>query len=132
VQATTSQRPGALAIFLMYWLPVLLYITVIIALSSRPNLASPFHFYSGDKLAHVMEYFVLGWIIVRALRHTFFSRSVLVAVLIAIALGVTVGAGDELFQAHIPGRQSSPWDLLADFMGVALAQVTYLIFTREA
>jgi hypothetical protein len=126
-----TSRPGVLRFFFTYWLPVLLYITLIIGLSSRPNLASPFHFFNGDKLAHVMEYFVLGWLMVRALRHSFFSRSVLAAVLLAITLGVMVGAGDEWFQSFIPGRDSSARDLLADFLGIALAQITYLMFTRE-
>ena len=53
------------------------------------------------------------------------------AALLALSFGILVGTGDEYFQSFVPGRQSSPFDLLADTVGLILAQLVYLAFTRE-
>ena len=55
----------------------------------------------------------------------------LVAALLALSFGILVGTGDEYFQSFVPGRQSSPFDLLADTVGLIVAQLVYLAFTRE-
>ncbi len=118
-------------LFLRYWLPVLLYVTMVIAISAQPYLVPPVEFRFADKAVHVCEYFVLGVLIVRALRATMRLHLPLAAALIALSLGIVVGTGDEYLQAFVPGRQSSALDLLADTVGLALAQLVYLAFTRE-
>ena len=130
-------------LFTLYWLPVLLYVTMMLALSSRPYLTPPFEFKFGDKVLHVLEYFVLGILFVRALRATMRIPLPLVAALAALAFdalsgfawlvifGIVVGTGEEYLQSFVPGRVSSPFDLLADTVGLALAQIVYLAFTRE-
>lgn len=117
--------------FVHYWLPVLGYVGVIIALSAQPNLKPPLVYYNGDKVAHVLEYFGLGFLIARAIRHTLRLRDVLKPVLLALLLGTAIGAGDEIFQRMIPGRDSSVYDLLADCIGLVIAQVAYLTFARD-
>ena len=117
-------------LFLLYWLPVLIYVTVIIVLSAQPYLTPPLEFPNSDKLMHVLEYFGLGILAVRALRATMRISLPLVAALIALSFGIVVGTGDEYLQSFIPGRVSSPFDLLADTIGMMLAQLVYLAFTR--
>ena len=117
-------------LFALYWLPVLLYVTMIIVISAQPYLTPPLEFRYGDKVCHVLEYFGLGALIARALRATMRLHLPLVAALIALALGIVVGTGDEYFQSFVPGRQSSALDLLADTIGFAVAQLVYLAFTR--
>jgi VanZ family protein len=118
-------------LFLLYWLPVLVYLTVIIVVSAQPYLTPPLEFANADKLMHALEYFGLGILVVRALRATMRISLPLVAALLALAFGIAVGTGDEYFQSFIPGRTSSPFDLLADTVGSALAQLVYLAFARE-
>jgi VanZ family protein len=118
-------------LFMGFWLPVLLYVTVIFALSSQAYLPSPIHFTYGDKLAHVAEYLVLGLLLVRALRATLRVSRPLFAAMIAIGFVVLVGASDEFFQSFIPGRQSDIFDLLADVLGGAIAQLVYVTFVRR-
>jgi VanZ family protein len=134
VEAPATAREGTRSLFvtiLAYWMPVLLYITLIVVLSAQPNLVPPFQFRNADKLIHVGEYFVLGVLLARASHASFRAQDLLVPALFALAIGVAVGAGDEVFQSFIPGRDSSPLDWLADSFGVALAQFAYLTFGRS-
>jgi VanZ family protein len=117
--------------FLLYWLPVLAYITVIITLSAQPYLEPPIKFQNADKFYHVLEYFGLGVLVARAIRATMRLSLPLFAALIALSIGIVVGTGDEYFQSFIPGRQSSAFDLLADTIGLLVAQLVYLVFARE-
>ncbi|HET7226635.1 MAG TPA: VanZ family protein [Candidatus Eisenbacteria bacterium] len=115
----------------MDWLPVLLYVTVIITVSSQPNLQVPLQFTNADKLFHAAEYFGLGVLLARALRRSLPTRRVVVAAIAALAIGVLVGASDEFYQSFVPGRDSSVYDLLADTMGCAVAQFAFLWFAGE-
>ena len=125
------QERRIFSLFLLYWLPVLLYLTVILVLSAQPYLSPPFEFPNSDKVMHVLEYFGLGVLVVRALRATMRITLPLVAALLALSFGILVGTGDEYFQSFVPGRQSSPFDLLADTVGLIVAQLVYLAITRE-
>lgn len=129
-----TRRPPPLrffTLFMRYWLPVLIYITGIIALSSRENLQPPVQFFLSDKVYHLFEYLVLGVLLVRALRASFRIAQPLVGALIAISIGIVIGTGDELFQSTIPGRETSGFDLLADTAGVTLAQLIVLVLKRD-
>ncbi len=105
------------------WLPVLVLEALVLFLSSRSHVPLPRTIPYLDKAAHFVEYALLGWLLRRAfvmtLRH---DRGATAA---AIVLAAVLGAGDELFQSTVAGRDSSPWDWLADswgaIVGVALA-----------
>ena len=125
------QVPRFFALFMLYWLPVLLYLTVIVVASAQPYLTPPFEFPESDKLMHMIEYFGLGFLVVRALRSTMRIGLPLVAALLALSFGIVVGTGDEYLQSFVPGRVASPFDLLADTVGLTLAQLVYLALTRE-
>ena len=128
------QRPPerrVFVLFLRYWLPVLAYLTVMLVASAQPYLKPPFEFRNSDKIWHVVEYFGLGLLAVRALRATFRLTLPLAAALCALSIGIVVGAGEEYLQSFVPGRVSSALDLLADAGGLVLAQLVYLAFTRE-
>jgi VanZ family protein len=105
-----------------YWLPVLVYLTVIFSLSAQPNLKPPMPFRNSDKSWHLLEYGGLGLLLGRALRAGMTSGAALAAAGAALATGALIGAGDEIFQRSIPGRQSSAADWAADAAGVTLAQ----------
>lgn len=125
------RRQSARHILIAFWLPVLFYVCLIFALSSQPNLKPPMDFKYSDKLAHTIEYGILGLLLARAVRATAQLEWPLTAALLALSLGMIVGISDEVFQSLIPGRDSSAFDFLADTSGLALAQLIYLAFTRD-
>lgn len=109
-------------LLLRYWLPVVLYVALIFTVSAQPHLHAPVEFKSSDKIYHCLEYGVLGWLLARAFAATRTWVRLVVPALIAIAIGVTIAASDELFQSTVPGRESSALDAAADTIGFAAAQ----------
>ena len=114
-----------------YWLPVLLYVILIFTLSSIPRLAPPFHFPNSDKMVHLMEYAILGLLLTRALRTIPPLNPVMTAGLLALATGSTIGALDEIYQRGTPGRESSPFDWMADTLGLTLTFLLYVWYQRR-
>lgn len=114
-----------------YWLPVLVYLTVIFSLSAQPNLRPPLQFRDSDKLFHLLEYGGLGFLLTRALRARLGVHPAITVAGAALALGALVGAADETFQRTIPGREPSVLDWAADTAGVALAQGVILWLARS-
>jgi VanZ family protein len=124
-------RRGFFPQFMRYWLPVLVYLTVIFSLSAQPNLKPPMSFQNSDKFWHVLEYGGLGLLLGRALRAGMSGRSALLAAGVALAVGSMIGASDEVFQRGVPGRDSSVSDWAADTVAVALAQGALLWLARD-
>lgn len=124
-------RRSPLQLFLWFWLPVLLYVSVIFGLSAQPNLQPPLHFDKADKFFHMLEYGGLGFLMARALRASARMRNALMVSLIVLSVGAVIATSDEAFQRLIPGRDSSLFDGLADFTGLLFAQLIYLYFTHD-
>jgi len=110
--------------FLRYWLPVLAYIGLIFSLSSLHGDQVPSGFPYMDKMAHMLEYSLLGLLVGRAIRFTMGGAGPRgLAALLAISFGALVGLLDELYQARVPGRMSDAGDWLTDVTAVTLAVV---------
>jgi VanZ family protein len=118
-------------LFVRYWLPALAYVTLVLVIGAQPGLRPPLTFENGDKVMHLLEYGPLGFLFARALRATLRVPIPIVASIMAVALGIMVGASDETIQRFTPGRQSSIYDVAADTVGLSLAQVIYLGATRK-
>lgn len=128
--------PGALS----RWLPVVSWAAVISLLSSDPFSgehsggillpllsailpgASPDTLHAvhaaARKLAHVVEYAVLGVLVFRALERP--SRSPLQLAWVSLLLCFAFATADELHQSFVPSRVGSPWDVALDTAGAAL------------
>jgi VanZ family protein len=81
------------------------------------------------KTAHFTEYFVFGFLLLRAIRgqdRGWRTRWAIVA--LAIAAGYS--ALDEFHQWFVPSRTASPWDSLLDTSGAAIAQVFVWLWFR--
>jgi hypothetical protein len=105
------------------WLFVAAYVALIFILSAQPGLSIPGSWQYRDKVAHIIEYGLLGMLVWAAARATWpTQKPVNRAVLVLLAVSA-LGAGDEMFQAGIPGRESSAYDWLADTTGALLAQL---------
>lgn len=117
--------------FAVTWLPVIVYVLTIFALSAQPNLRSPLHYQNSDKLMHLLEYGGLGLLLVRAFWATRPYRSARTVVLVTIGVGMVVAGLDEKFQSFIAGRDSSVFDWLADSCGLCLAQLIHLAMVKD-
>ena len=94
------------------WLPVVLWAALIFALSSIPHLGTSLGVWDTilRKGAHVVEYAILGALLLRALgRET-----------PAFLLGVAYAITDEFHQHFVAGRHASPVDVAIDSTGVLL------------
>lgn len=110
-----------------FYLPPFLWGGIIFWNSSLPHVHVPkFGFQSADKLAHAVVYFILGYLIIRAVtagsRNTIQWKSGLLLMLI----GIFYGASDEFHQLFVPGRSADLLDWVADILGVVLGHLTFL------
>ncbi len=109
-----------------YVLPLLFYMLIIFSLSSiskYPDVCS--WFLSLDKLIHAIEYYLLGYLIMRLLMMSSTRAFSWIPALMTISLGFIFAASDEWHQSFVPGRDMSVFDLFADILGVSLAVFTY-------
>jgi VanZ family protein len=98
------------------WIPVVVWMALIFALSAQPHLPSPpSPFWSKvlEKGGHTLEYAVLGALIWPALG----GRMPMLAWVLAVAYAVS----DEYHQSFVPGRHPDAMDALFDATGAALA-----------
>ena len=117
--------------FAWTWLPILVYVALIFTLSSQKDLAPPFHFSEGDKLAHTLEYGGLGMLLARGIRKRTRLKGPLAGGLAAVLVGFLIAAADEVWQSHVPGRNSNVLDWFADANGLVLAQLAFLAIRQE-
>ncbi len=101
-----------------FWGPVVLYMGLVFWSSSRarPDVLSS----APDYLLHGTEYAGLAVLSVRALAKRLFSGLKAAHVAGGIAIAVLYGMSDEWHQLHVPGRDGSVVDVLADLVGAAL------------
>ena len=117
--------------FAVTWLPVIVYVAIIFALSAQPNLSPPFRYQNSDKLMHLLEYGGLGLLLARALWATRPHRTALFVTVLTLLIGMTVAGVDEKFQSFITGRDSSVFDWIADSCGLCLSQLLHLILVKD-
>jgi len=78
-----------------------------------------------DKILHLAEYYILGYLLMRAFATSGVPVLAASPVAAAILAGSAYGLSDEVHQAFVPGRVASLMDFLFDAAGVALAALTY-------
>ena len=101
---------------------LLVYMALILTLSSLPGDSIPKSWLLNfDKLIHLIEYFILGILLMKSM--TSVSTNRLLAV---IPVGIIFGIMDEYLQSFISGRFSSGWDVLADTIGVIIGSLLVL------
>lgn len=104
--------------FRYYTLPLILWLVIMIVLSSMPGSSVPkISIIQWDKIAHFIEYVVFAFLLGRFLyfrKELNSGRVILFVVLIC----TTYAVGDELHQYLIPDRDCSLLDFLADILGV--------------
>ncbi len=111
--------------FLALWLPVLLWMAIIFALSSMPktmvpNIRIPY----ADKAAHFFEFLILGALLIRAFLH-YFHNSLWRAMIPAIVIAFLYAFSDEFHQSFVPGRTADIFDLMVDVTASVIGTAIY-------
>ena len=118
--------------FVRYQLPVLVWMVAIFGLSTIPRfpqIQSPIGL---DKIAHIVLWFVLCWLAMRAFQNQekyplFRTYALGAAVLLSIGYGVL----DEIHQLYVPGRWADPYDAIADAVGALLFAGGHWVLQRR-
>lgn len=100
-----------------YWLPAVLYASLIFYISSIPSSKIP-PFVIDMSIIHIPEYFILSYLIFRALSKEKITgwHAFALAILISTLYGIT----DEAHQVFVPGRYFSIFDMIFNFIGSSL------------
>lgn len=112
---------GTMNRFMKSHLPTILYVALIIFLSSIPSDKQPeLDILKFDKVIHLVEYGIFAWLVYRStLQLLSDSRKKLTAILSFLFI-VGVAFFDETFQGYIPGRTNDIFDSMADILGGAI------------
>ncbi|HUU26870.1 MAG TPA: VanZ family protein [archaeon] len=125
-----ENRPPEKKLRAAHWLPVIVWMGLIFTASSFQLRFPPsgiFRFQ--DKLAHLFEFGVLGFLLARAAHLDFpGSRAHYWACIIGAAL---YGGFDELHQFFVPGRSVQWSDFAADAFGAFIFAWAWLAFKGE-
>jgi VanZ family protein len=100
-----------------YWLPVVLLLTAIFFLSSTPgDELHRFEFPFAHFIAHAVEYFLMGFLVCRALTADLkIKKPVLASIILVIIYAIT----DEWHQSFVPGRSPAAKDVVLDLISGA-------------
>lgn len=109
--------------FLKYYLPVLIWMGVIFSFSAMSGNGeggeASSWFYIERKGAHVFEYFILTFLVLRVfgLHSGFTNRR---KVILSIIFSLAYACSDEFHQLFVSGRQGKISDVGIDLIGIAL------------
>jgi len=107
---------------IIFWMLLIVYSVVIFIFSSRPEVGVAQFFYGQDKVMHFFTYGIHAFLCLVAL-----SDKILLLKLfhyfLALALSVSYGIFNEIYQYFIPEREFSLGDILANSLGI----ITFLI-----
>jgi VanZ family protein len=117
--------------FIYWYLPAIVWGSLLIVLTSLPKLTPPsLGFKMEDKVYHLAFYVIFGFLWARAVIQGRIEK--LQSGLLRSGLFASIFAGlDELHQLFIPGRQCDFGDALADISGVVMALFLFkILFNR--
>lgn len=109
----------------LYWSQVVLFMILIFYLSSQPSINTGLdknNDFLLKKLAHFCEYFILSFLIGRALLNTTnipLKKSLIFAFLASVLYAIT----DEYHQSFVPGREPHIRDIIIDSFGALTASL---------
>jgi VanZ family protein len=111
---------------LWLWGPLVGYCALIFLVSARSDLSPP-AFPSSDKVAHMLEYGVLGVLWARVVKASWPHWTFLLGLASTSLFTGLYGITDEWHQFYVPGRFADWHDVLADLCGGTLGGMGYLI-----
>tara|TARA_A100001011_G_C14076241_1_gene742487 strand:+ start:359 stop:706 length:348 start_codon:yes stop_codon:yes gene_type:complete len=106
-------------------LHLFLFSLIIILISSIPGNSFSGKFNFGyDKIIHFIEYSFLGYFCLKSKIKLFKS-----SYFFTMIFGMFFGIFDEFWQSFIPGRNSSIYDVIADFSGICFISFLFKSFS---
>jgi VanZ family protein len=99
-----------------YWCITIIYMAIIFGLSSIPGDDTPPMFPFADKIAHVIEYMILGILLKNALNKYQYKY------ILAICIGSVYGITNEIHQLYVPGRECDIMDMVCNIIGCIIGQ----------
>lgn len=133
---------GRATLIAWYWLPVVAWMAVILALSGRSDFPARTNPTTGEvvrttytlaKMAHVVEYGVLALLLFRATTAPAggLGAPPARAAIWVVAASTAFGLGDELRQSFVPNREPRLTDVLIDGLS-ALVTIAIVLVWRWA
>ena len=107
-------------LFLLYWVPVIVYAGIIVMFSSSSTPQTYLPGWTGvinDKVVHALEYAILAILCYRAFQHAAGPGLAEYAGFLGIVGAILFGISDELHQYYVPLREADPWDIVANAVG---------------
>ena len=135
------RRARQAAPLLVHWLPVLVWMVLILTLSGRSDLGRRTNPATGEvtgnsytvaKIAHFVEYGVLAALLLRATTAPGGGLAVppgRAAIWVVVA-STAFGAGDELRQSFVPTREARLSDVLIDGVSETTAVAVLVLWRR--
>ncbi len=115
------------------WAPAAAYMALIFTISSfRVELPALPAVPMRDKLIHLVEYGVLGFLCAHATLRTWPRKSRRRMLALGAFLAAAFGLSDELHQAFVPGRSAELLDFVADTIGASCGAYARGFFSRFA
>ena len=121
-------KKNTIANILIYWLPAVTWAGIIFYLSGQSGLSvglSNPNETLARKLAHMIEFGVLAWLVWRAF-HFHLKLETKSSIIWAIFFSLLYAISDEMHQMFVADRAGRPIDVLVDLLGsVLILQVVY-------
>lgn len=132
----TEQAKPAPLWWPLVWIPAVIWMGMIFWGSSFPqdglkgmDFFGLFEIPHSDKIAHMGEYGILGFLLARGIGRSV-SGGLKMVVIFTCAAGMTYGITDEIHQIFVPTRTPSLVDFLFDSLGVTLGGIAWSVGTR--
>lgn len=111
--------------FLRLWMPLFGYMAFMWYLSSRPTdkLPSLFVFPLSDKIFHIVEYFIFGYLSARVILGAEKTKTKLSLSGMVLLASLVWGIIDEIHQSFVPTREACFFDLIADCIGGGIGAI---------
>lgn len=115
--------------FFQYYFPVILWALIIFSvpslMQSKDITRMPYHL---DKAVHIIEFGILGFLIVRVFYYRAHNQELKRAVLLTLGIAIFFAGGDEFHQIYLSVRIASFYDFFADIIGIAGSLILFWYF----
>lgn len=100
---------------MLLWMGIIFYSSSLPA-DQMPKIELP----NIDKLFHLVEYLILGFLLARAFIHSLTNPNYIYIFVAAVGIALLYGASDEFHQSFVSGRYCDIMDMILDLMGAAM------------
>lgn len=112
-------------VWIKYYIPAYLYAGFIFALSSYSFVAPPSLPKFTDKIVHLVEYAIFGFLLARSYFNAKTNYLKQYSIIHTVFTGAFWGLLDEYYQTLVPLRHFESLDLLTDILGIFIGTVIY-------